>query len=586
MNRWVGFRCTVASLALALVACQKAPPAAVHEAGPTAAQRWAVLRDRFIEDWFRADPMFAVNSGRHDFDGRLDDFSAEGLAREVARLHAARAEVEAVDAGALPARDRLDRDIALRAVDEELFWREKARWPFRNPAWYIEQIDPDIYVSHAYAPPDVRLRAFIAYARQLPRVAADIRANLKGPMPRSFVELAIDGFGGFADFLAHDVPTAFRDVHDDALQKELADADAAAAREMLGLKAYFLALRPSATGDFALGRDLFIAMLQDSERIDIPLERIEAAGRADLERNTAALRDACAHYLPGATLRACVAREESHKPVQGVIEAGGQDLAALKDFVASHEVVSIPEDGQAIVAEAPPYNRANKAYMVAPGPYEHGVNTMVYLSPPDPRWTAAEQRAYLPGRAALINDLVHEVWPGHYLQYLHTNVNPSKLEDLFVTVGFAEGWAHYSEEVMAEYGLGAGDAELHIAQVKDALERDVRLLSTIGLQAQGMTQAESQRLFRDLAFEDIGTARQQAARGTTDPTYLSYTLGKLMIRKLRTDWIAQRLGGRSATGDEQRVLWREFHDQFLSYGGPPIPLVRAQMLGRNDTPLL
>ena len=144
---------------------------------------------------------------------------------------------------------------------------------------------------------------------------------------------------------------------------------------------------------------------------------------------------------------------------------------------------------------------------------------------------------------------------------------------MFVGYAFAEGWAHYAEELMWEYGYGDQSPELHIGQLIEALLRDVRLLSAIGLHTEGMTVEQSEQMFREQAYQDPGNARQQAARGTYDPAYLNYTMGKLMIRKLRLDWTESR-GGRSA--------WKQFHDTFLSYGGPPIPLVRAAMLAGSN----
>jgi uncharacterized protein (DUF885 family) len=194
------------------------------------------------------------------------------------------------------------------------------------------------------------------------------------------------------------------------------------------------------------------------------------------------------------------------------------------------------------------------------------------------------------------------VWPGHFLQFLHSNANPDKLEGLWVGYAFAEGWAHYCEEMMVEEGLGKGDPEKHIGQLVDALLRDVRLLSAIGLHTAGMTVAQSEKMFKEQAFQDPGNARQQAARGTYDPAYLNYTLGKLMIRKLRSDWIAKMSQGAGATATDparkdvsrtdapgategDRAMWHDFHDKFLSYGGPPIPLLRIQMMGEAGTVL-
>jgi uncharacterized protein (DUF885 family) len=231
------------------------------------------------------------------------------------------------------------------------------------------------------------------------------------------------------------------------------------------------------------------------------------------------------------------------------------------------------------VAEAPPYNRANGAYINTPGPYDRGVAYTFYIAPPDPSWNARERAAYIPGSASLLYTSVHEVWPGHFLQFLHSNRNPSKIAALWVGYAYAEGWAHYAEEMMWDEGLGAGDPEQHIGQIVEALLRDVRYLSAIGMHTRGMSIAESERMFREQAFYDAGNARQQAARGSYDPEYLKYTLGKLMIRKLRADWTAQQPGG--ATDPDPRRLWYQFHNQFLSYGGPPIPLVRRAMLGEG-----
>jgi uncharacterized protein (DUF885 family) len=266
----------------------------------------------------------------------------------------------------------------------------------------------------------------------------------------------------------------------------------------------------------------------------------------------------------------------ANKPKGGAVEGARAQLAGLKTFVQDAGVVTIPGTEDALVNESPPYNRANSAYIDIPGPYEQGLPAVYYIAPPDPSWTPAEQQAYIPGQADLLFTSVHEVWPGHFLQFLHSNKTESLIGRLFVGYAFAEGWAHYAEEMMFDMGLGRADPETHVGQLSNALLRNVRFLSAIGLHTRGMTVAESETMFREQAYTDAGTARQQAARGTYDPAYLNYTMGKLMIRKLRDDWTSTR-GGRSA--------WRAFHDQFLGYGGPPIPMVRQQMMGSAAGPL-
>jgi hypothetical protein len=579
---WIG------CLLTGLVGCHPSAPAtpqAASPATPNAVAQWGQQRDLFIEDYFRANPFFAVKSGRHEFDGRMPDLSAAGIAHEIDRLHAARSEIDAVDPDALPSAQRFERDYVLGVIDSDLFWMEKARAPFLNPHWYLDAIDPDVYLSRNYAPLDVRMKAYIGYARAIPHIAADIRANLRTPLPKSFVELSVAVFGGFADFYKNDVPPIFAAVQDPDLQKQLADADAAAIQAMIALKDRFAAERRTATDQFAIGKDMLEAMLSDTERVTVPIEQIEAVGRVDLERNLAALKAECDRYLPKGTIKACIAKMEANKPAGGAVAAARAQLVLLKEFVAKNQVVSIPTTEEALVAEAPPYNRRNMAFIQIPGPYERGVASTYNIAPPDPKWTPAEQAAYVPGNAALMFVSAHEVWPGHFLQFLHSNNNPSKVEGLWVGYAFAEGWAHYCEEMMIEVGFGRGDPEMHIAQIKYALWRDVRLLSAIGLHTHGMTQAESEKMFREQAYLDPGNARQQAARGTYDPAYLNYTLGKLMIRKLRADWVTQQLAGKTATPAEEHQLWHDFHDKFLSYGGPAIPRVRAEMLGEEGAVL-
>jgi uncharacterized protein (DUF885 family) len=310
-------------------------------------------------------------------------------------------------------------------------------------------------------------------------------------------------------------------------------------------------------------------MLRITEHVTTPLERLEAIGRADLERNRVALDAACKRYLPRGSLQACVAKVSSDKPERGPVDEARNQLGDLKQFLIEHDIVSIPGTQEALVDEAPAYRRQNSAYINIPGPYEKNLPSVYYIAPPDPKWSKAEQDAYIPSRADLMFTSVHEVWPGHFLQFLHSNRSSWRFGQVFVGYAFAEGWAHYTEELMIEAGLGKDSPQLQIGQLLNALLRNVRYLCAIGLHAQGMTVSQCERMFTDQAHQDPGNARQQAARGTYDPAYLNYTLGKLMIKKLRDDWVAAR--GRPES-------WKRFHDELLSYGGPPIPLVRAQML--------
>jgi hypothetical protein len=573
-------------LLFVLTACNQSPAPPPAPKGPSpASAAWVKLTNAFVESYLQAQPSFAARQGRHEFDGQLPDLSAHGIKREIARLHDQHDQISAVDPATLQPRERFDRAYLLAVLDRDLFWIEKAQFPFKNPGWYSEQIDPDMYLSRNYAPLNVRMKAYIKYARAIPRMAYSIKENLKAPLPRTYVELGIAQFGGLADFYGKNVAAVFASVADPELQKQLADADAAAAQAMSALRDTLISERKNANDKYAFGPELFAQMVKQTEQVDFPVEQIEAMGRADLDRNTEALKAECATYAPRASLSQCVGKAAANKPKAGPLEEARAQLKMLKEFIVKNNVVSIPSADEALVAEAPPYNRSNAAFINTPGPYDHGLASIYNIAPPDPKWSKAEQAAYIPGESPLLFTSVHEVWPGHFLQFLHSNSNPDKLEALWVGYAFAEGWAHYSEEMMYEMGLGKGDAETHIGQLSEALLRDARLLSAIGLHTHGMTVAQSEKMFKEQAFQDPGNARQQAARGTYDPAYLNYTLGKLMIRKLRADWLAKGAAGTGSSGADAQGRWHEFHDKFLSYGGPPIPLLRKELVGEGGSPL-
>jgi hypothetical protein len=579
-TRQFGSALLIVSIALA-AACSREPAAPAAPAAPPApTQAWSDFASGYIEEYFKAQPFSAVDAGRHEFDGQAPDWSREGIAKEVARLKAARDAANAYPASALSPQQRFERDYLVGELKGNIFWLERAEFPFKNPTWYISRLDPQVYLTRDYAPLEKRLEGYIGYARAIPKLAADIRANLRTPMPKTFVERGAAGFGGFADFFRSDVPKVFAPVKNAELQAQFKEANEAAAKAMEELKTWFESERANATEEFALGEQMFLEMLRETEGVDVPLQQLVAAGRVDLERNTRALREACKKYLPTGTIEACVAKMGQDKPRGGAVQGARQQLGELRRFVVEKKLVSIPGEDQARVEEAPPYNAANFAYINIPGPFEKpDVAWTYYVAPPDPKWTAEERAAYIPGKADLLYTSVHEVWPGHFLQFKHAQQNPSKIASLWIGYAYGEGWAHYAEEMMWEAGLGNGDPEQHIGQLTNAMLRDVRYISAIGLHTQGMTVEESEKMFRERAWSDPGNSRQQAARGTYDPGYLLYTLGKLMIRKMRTDWLAKQ----GLPADSPPQSWQPFHDQFLSYGGPPIPLVRKEMLGADGS---
>ena len=530
-------------------------------------QSWETFAATTVAEYYDRNPETAVDAGLHQYDGQMKDISRESLQAygvwldQVVADASAYTELEGIEA--------FERDYLLTEMNGQLFWLRDSEYSTRNPNYYIG-FGVSVYVDREYAPLEERLRAYTQYISQVPARLATMRENLEPPLAAPFLQISHGRMSGFAGYLETTVPELFASVKDEQLQREFAAANAEAAEAVREAAAWFEELKATATNDFALGEERFLKMLKDSQGVDITLKQLKAAGERDLHSNLRALSEACAEFAPGESTEDCVSNVQMQKPPEGAVGGATRQLPALKQFLIDNNIVSIPSDEEALVNEAPPHRRFNAAYINIPGPFESGLPSVYYIAPADPEWSEEDQLAYIPGETRLLGISVHEVWPGHFLQYLHSNRTENNVGRHFGTYTYSEGWAHYTEQMMWDAGLGDGDQAVHIGQLLNALRRNVRYMSAIGLHAEGMTIEESQVMFSEYSFLDPGNAKQQALRGTYDPGYLNYTLGKLMINKLREDWTAGR-GGREA--------WGRYHDQFLSYGVPPIPLVRKQMLG-------
>jgi len=539
---------------------------------PIHSVNWDTYVSQFLEDYFIANPTTAIDAGRHEFDGQLPDLSVTGINSEIARLHVKRNEAMVFEGATLSDDQRFEKEYLMSVIDDDLFWLEKIEMQYKNPRFYSRHLYPSVYVIREYAPLDVRMRAYTKFAGEVPRMVDHIIANLRTPLPLTFVNLGHAIFGGLATYFENDIYDVFASVEDAQLQANLKEANSLAVEAMKKLDAWIEEQRPNATDGYAIGAENFQEMLWATERVDVSIADLKIIAEKDLARNIASLSEACAEYAPGMTNKECIEKARNAKNEGGAVEGARQQLLVLKDFLIEKDIITIPGTEEALVAEAPVYARNNFAYINIPGPYEVGLPSTYYIAPPDPTWSEQDQFDYLPGKAALMFTSVHEVWPGHFLQFLHSNRSDSKFGQVFVGYAFAEGWAHYTEEMMWDAGFGDGDPEIHIGQLQKALLRNARFLSTIGLHTEGMSVEESETLFMESGQLDPGNARQQAARGTYDPAYLNYNMGKLMIMKLRDDWTASR--GMHGT-------WKAFHDKYLSFGGPPIPLIRKAMLGED-----
>jgi uncharacterized protein (DUF885 family) len=469
--------------------------------------------------------------------------------------------------------------VLLFTLRSDLFSLER-RDPFRNPQFYVGPLALTAYISRPYAKVEERARGVIAIARASRAYLAHADRNLEPSLPRPWLETALKQLAGMVDFVQRDVEPALPGLPP-ALQAELHAALTDMASALGAFVAALQARLQKANDDYALGEATFLRMLEETQGVRTTLADLERVGNADLARNLSAIEAVAREIDPRRNPAEVIAEVVADKPEPGQVlaEAGAQAVRA-RAFLVERELASIPLPHSAEVRETPPFLRYNLAFLDGAGPFEKvSLPSFYYISPPDPSWPEEKQRQYVPDRGSLLSVTVHELWPGHFLHSQHMARNRSRILRSFRNYAMSEGWAHYAEEMMWQEGFSR-DAKERVGQLLMALHRNVRFVCAIGLHARGMTVAQAAALFRDKAFMDEGNAQQQADRGTFDPMYLSYTLGKLMILKLREDYRAQR----QARGEPYSLL--QFHDAFLSYGAAPIPLIRAAMLGPEAGPPL
>ena len=543
--------------------------------------RFHAEAEAFYEKHLTFRPHDAIELGLHRFDGKLPDRSAAGLAAEIERLHRAEAAFRAYDPARLSPLASLEREILISEIRGKLFDLEVRREPWRNPMFYTEELDLSPYVTRPYAPVTERAKALFSVCAEAPRYLAEARANLEKRLAVTFLDTALLQVKGHIEFARDDVPKAMTGL-DAARAKELVECMDDLAEELSSFRDFLDARHGEATADFALGERAFLRMLEETQGVKTDFATLEKLAQADLERNLAAMAEAARQIDPRRSTREVVlAQAEDRLSGKEMLAEAGRQAEAMRKLIVDKEIVSIPSDLIAEVRESPPFMRWNAAFLDPVGPFETArLTSFYYISPPDPSWPAAEQKAYLIPRADLLFTTIHEVWPGHFLHHLHIARSPSPIVKSFCTYSTSEGWAHYVEEMMFEQGAGGGDPRYHIGQLKEALLRNVRFVSALGLHGRAMTVDYSTRLFMEKGYVDAANARQQAVRGTFDPMYLSYTVGKLILRKLHADWKARR----ERAG--QPAPLKAFHDEVLSYGCAPLPVIRARMLGPDAGPPL
>jgi uncharacterized protein (DUF885 family) len=524
-------------------------------------------------------PTYATLDGVHTHDDLLEDLSRQGIEHEVRALAGYLRRLEEIDRGSLTQVEALEHRMLASHLRARMFELEEVRTWEKNPQFYADILASSLagQALFTHAPAPERARRALSKLRQTPRLIQAARDNIKDP-PGILVKVGIETMRGALKFIDHDLPRAFADVDDLHLLGDLADAQAEASQAVAAYVAYLeTELAPRARASFRLGRDRFEQKVRLEEGIPLPVDRLLAIASRELQQTQEAFK-AAATRMDGADPLAAWARKKAEHPEPGdLVNVGRRQLDELKTFLERQALVTLPPGEPIMVAPTPDFYRWSFASMWTPGPFESKpTRAYYYLTDVDPSWPPERQAEYLRdyNYPTLWSISIHEVYPGHFLQYQHLRRVTSKARKsiLFAPASFVEGWAHYCEQMMIEAGFARQDHGVKLGQLAEALIRLVRFIVGIKLHTEDMSVEQGVRMFREEAYMEESSARREAERGTFDPTYLVYSAGKMMLLKLRQDYKAQQ---------GKAFSLRSFHDTLLGNGTAPFWLHRQLMLGSD-----
>ena len=521
-------------------------------------------------------PNLASGLGLHDYDGRLPDISPAALARRAREVEDGIASLRRIDGDSLDRQNGFDRRLPTLAPKKERFELVELRTHENNPVEMLDHIELSNYVKRDYAPLKERVRSLTQALEGVPAFLKTLQDGLNDGLAGPVLDASIEAYEGLVGFYDSDIPDAVAGLGDSGLEEALDDARTTASRSVAEFVQHMKRLRENATDDFALGAETFRKLLALGEMVNAPLERLLEVGLEDLARNHARLRQVASEVGAGRTVQEVMQEIAADHPDAGSLIPSARDmLEAIRGFLIERDIVPVPSEIRCQTTETPSFMRWAFAALDMPGPFERkATEAFYYVTPVEEDWTDEQKEQWLSSfnYASLQNISVHEAYPGHYVHYLHTRAAPSKISRAFGAYSFWEGWGHYAEEMMVEEGF-ATEPRMVLGQLADALLRDCRYVCSIRMHTQGMSVDEATRFFMENAYMEELPAAKEAVRGTFDPMYLAYTLGKLMILKLREDY-------RHEQGSAFSL--KRFHDTLLSFGAPPIPLVREMMLGPDS----
>jgi len=541
---------------------------------------FGTLSDEFLDGYLAARPQMGTYLGLHEYDGKIADYSKEALAAELARLKESEQKLLSLPTDSMSAEVYFDYRILLSAVRKEIFSFEDIDVYGKNPMTYAGALDLNIYVQRDFAPLTGRMRYIVEMEEAAPSIFAAARENLADSLAKPYIETAIQVARGSADFLANDLATALKDVKDDSLRTAFDHSNQLAVKELKGFAEYLEKEKlPKAHQHYAIGKENYQKMLLYNEMLTRTGEEILQMGMDELRKEQAEFAETARKIDPvKSPAEVFASLKKDHPTAENLIPDARRNLEAIRQYLIDHNIITVPSEVRVSLQETPQYARSTStASMDTPGPFEKkATQAFYYITPVEKSWSARQKEEWLSVFNYFMTDVIsiHEAYPGHYVQFLHLSASgATRIEKVFGSYAFVEGWAHYTEKMMIDEGFGAKDslsaAKYRLAQINESLLRLCRLCVSVKTHCDGMSLDNATKFFQENAYYEYKPAYQEALRGTFDPGYLSYTLGKLQILDLREDYRKQ---------EGENFTLKKFHDALLSHGMPPIELLREVMI--------
>jgi len=540
------------------------------------------LADEYLNGYLAWRPLYAVALGFHEgYDGKTTDYSKASLDRELSRLKSFDTELASIDTAGLSSRDFFDFRILRASIKDDIFSFEDQHAYTHNPMTYATAVDVNTYVKRNFAPLEERIKYIISTENALPSILAAAKANLEDSLPKPYIETAINITTGNAAFLKGDLLTALKDVKNDTLMAAFKKANDTAIKAYNDYVQWLKKEKlPKANNHYAIGKENYKKMLLYSEGITLDPEKIWAIGLDELKKEQDEFNAAAKMINPNKKpIDVYHDTQKEHPTSDSLIPEAKKHLESIRQFLVDHKICTMPSEVRVQIKETPQYARATStASMDVAGPFENkATESYYYITPVDPTWTAQQKEDWLRqfDYYTMDNVTIHEAYPGHYTQFLHLKASKAaKIEKIFGSYAYVEGWAHYCEKMMIDQGFGSDKdsvtaAKHRICMSGDALLRICRLCVSIKIHCQGMSIEDGTKFFMNNWYQGQKPSYQEALRGSFDPGYLFYTLGKLEILKLRNDYKQQE-------GNNFSLL--KFHDLMMDNGMPPVKMLREIIL--------